>query len=178
MKRTRLVLSVTLAAIIGAVVATALPTLAAPEAPPIVPGTAQDALVESDASINLSRTGGERVTIVAMTLPAGSWVLTAETTLVNFGPATFARCQIIAGGQQIASGATTVGDETLPAANARATFVAGRGLLGSVRRQSSFRAALRCLHDESTPSGQPAPYVDPGAVLWAHRSGNLFGTTT
>ena len=127
---------------------------------------------QSNVAVVLSRTGGEAVTVVSIWLPAGAWVLSSEATLVNFGPGDFARCVIIAGGTQIASGATFVGGD------AGAALVADRGLLGSVLRSTGFRASLRCLHDSPTPAGLGAPYVDPGAVLWAHKSPALRGTTT
>jgi hypothetical protein len=137
-------------------------------------------LRERHISVDLSATGGQKVRVLSFTLPAGSWVLSAEASLVNFGPATFARCQITADGVQIASGTVTIGDPTLPGANPEAgrTTVAGRGLIGSVTSGTSFSAALKCWHDESTPAGQAVPYVDPGAVMWAHKSPNLDGTTS
>ena len=49
----------------------------------------------------------------------------------------------LAGSAQIASGAVTIGDPALPGANAEATTVAGRGLLGSVRSRRSLRRAAQ-----------------------------------
>jgi len=167
-----------IAALVGAAVPTLAASLHATSPSRIVTSTARDALRERHVAVDLSATGGQKVTILSFTLPAGSWILSAEATLVNFGPATYARCQITADGTQIASGTTTVGDPSLPGANAEATTVAGRGLLGSVKSSTSFSAALKCWHDESTPAGEAVPYVDPGAVVWAHKSPNLDGTTS
>jgi hypothetical protein len=178
MKRGRLVVAMALAGLVGAAVPTLAASYHAASPPRIVSGTARDALRERHVSVDLSATGGQKVRVLSFTLPAGSWVLSAEATLVNFGPATYARCQITADGVQIASGTTTIGDSSLPGANAEGTTVAARGLLGSVRSSTSFSAALKCWHDESTPAGQPVPYVDPGAVVWAHRSSDLDGTTS
>lgn len=40
-----------------------------------------DALAETQSNMNLSMTGGEGVTLRSLTLPAGSWVVSAEATL-------------------------------------------------------------------------------------------------
>ena len=109
MKRSKFILILASTALIGA----AAPTLAGSlqSAPPQrVPSTTQDAVRETSASVNLSATGG-RGNGLDRFPPPGSWVLSAETTLVNFGPATYTRCQIFAGGAQIASGAVTIGDQ-------------------------------------------------------------------
>lgn len=143
-----------------------------------VTGHTRDALVETHVSHDLSHTGGQKVTIISFRLPAGAWVISSQATLVNFGPSDFTRCQIRAAGAQIASGTTMVGDPTLPGAQGPAAIVVGRGLLGSVRSSSRFTVSLRCWHDTSTPAGQPAAYVDPGAVIWARKSPSLSGTTS
>jgi hypothetical protein len=127
--------------------------------------------------MNLSKTGGEGVTLTSLTLPAGSWVVSAEATLVNFGPSDFARCQIYANGKQIASGATMVGNPNLSGAEGAAALVAGRGLIGAFEISTTVPAELRCLHDHNTPSGEGPRYVDAGAVLLAHKSASLSSTT-
>lgn len=164
-------LGVTLVAVLGlAGVGYAASNLTVP------PGTT-DALVESPANMNLSTTGKKSVVVDQMSLPAGSWVLSSEATVVNFGPSDYVRCEVYAGGHQIASGATMVGNGALTGGRGPGAYLAGRGLLGSVTSNGPFIAVLYCSHDNSTPSGQPAPYVDAGAVLWAHAAGTLDGVT-
>jgi hypothetical protein len=164
------------AAVLGAVLALAGVGYAASSALTIT-GKTTDALAETSSSTNLSTSGGQPVTLTSLSLPAGSWVLSSETTLVNFGPSDYTRCQILAGGNQIASGTTMVGDPGIPGSQGPAAYVAGRGLIGSVHTKTVVTASLVCWHDSPTPVGQPAPYADVGAVLWAHKAPVLSGTT-
>jgi len=136
-----------------------------------------DALAETHSNMNLSTTGGGEVTITSLSLSPGSWVVSAEATLVNFGPSDFTRCQITANGSQIASGTTMVGNPGLGGAEGAAALVAGRGLIGAFETSTTVPVELRCLHDHNTPSGAPYVYVDAGAVLWAHKSASLSVTT-
>ncbi len=172
----RHVLMVVASAATGALVftawASASPRRAAVTSPP------KDVLAETSSNTNLSTVGGQETTVISMTLPAGSWVITSEDTLVNFGPSDYFRCAIQAPGTtQIASGSSMVGDPNLSGAQGPGVYVAGRGLVGSLKSTSSFTASLVCSHDNNTPSGNGPPYVDAGAVMWAHVSQGLSGTT-
>jgi hypothetical protein len=139
-----------------------------------VPSAATDAVAETSSSVPLSQSGGVPVTVTSLSLPAGSWVFSSEATLVSWSPSDYARCQITAGGNQIASGTTMVGDPNASGAHGASTFVAGRGLIGSFRSSTPFDASLRCWHDADMDA---PPYIDPGAVLLAHNSTHLYGTT-
>jgi hypothetical protein len=142
-----------------------------------VTSTTKDALSETTASVNLSKVGGTPVVIASLSLPKGSWVVSSEETLVNFGPSDYTRCRIDANGSQIASGTTMVGNSALSGGQGPGTYVAGRGLVGSFVGTASETVTLECSHDHNTPSSEGPGYVDPGAVLWAHKSTNLSGTT-
>jgi hypothetical protein len=139
-----------------------------------VPATATDAVAESSASVVLSPTGGVPVTVTSLSLPAGAWVLSSEATLVSWSLSDYTRCQIVVGTTQIASGTTMVGDPAASGSQGASTFVADRGLMGVVRRTAPFTASLRCQHDHDVAS---PPFVDAGAVLVAHKSDSLYGTT-
>jgi hypothetical protein len=139
---------------------------------PVSPA-AQDVIGGTSSGTNLSTTGGVHVTLVTLTLPAGSWVVSSQTTIVNFGPSDYFRCQITAGGVEIGSGTTMVGDPNLFGAQGPGVYVAGRGLIGWVTTKSSLSVSLNCWHDNDTPDGYGPPYVDGGAVLWAHKSRQL-----
>jgi|SRR4051794_33493751 Flp pilus assembly protein CpaB len=139
-----------------------------------VPTTANDAVAETSSSVLLSQSGGTPVTVTSLSLPAGSWVLSSQLSLVSWSPSDYARCQIVAGSNQIASGTTMIGDPDAPGAHGASTFVAGRGLIGAVRSTTPFVASLRCSHDSAMTA---PPYVDPGATLLAHKSGSLYGST-
>ena len=136
----------------------------------IVSGTSKDAVSESATNTNLSTTGGAPVTITQMTLPSGAWVVSAEATLVNFGPSDYVRCKIEENGTQVAAGTSMVGNVNLTGNQGPGSYVAGRGLIGAFKTSSPVPVALVCEHDHSTPAGEGPPYVDGGAVLWAHKS--------
>jgi hypothetical protein len=112
-------------------------------------------------------------------LPAGSWVFSSETTVVNFGQADYFRCKIVSGRKQIASGTSTVGNpgraSSKPAVPRAASTVASLGLIGTAVEPRRFTAFLACWHDLKTKG--PAAYIDPGAVLIAHPTGSISGRT-
>jgi hypothetical protein len=110
-------------------------------------------------------------------LPAGSWVLTSQLTVVNFGRADYFRCKIVIGAKQIASGASTVGTPRTgtPGVPSAASSVAGISLIGAAGESKSFTALLECWHDLKTKGA--TPYIDPGAVLLARPVGSLSART-
>jgi hypothetical protein len=138
-----------------------------------LPSNTTDGFAETSAATPLGMSGGTHVTVASLALPAGAWVLSSEASIVNFGPSDYTRCRIVASGVQIASGTTLVGDPSQPGANGAGALVAARGLVGSVVHSTPFTAALDCSHDSSNSN----PYVDPGAVLWAHAAPVLSSIT-
>jgi len=60
-------------------------------------------------SKNLSDTG-EPVAILSVTIPAGTWVVTAKANPVSFGAADYVRCRIMVGASQKDAGATLLGN--------------------------------------------------------------------
>jgi hypothetical protein len=164
---------------IGLVVALSAAFAAIAMSDTIVTSTTKDALTENATGLNLSTTGGTPVTITSMTLPSGAWVVSADPTVVNFGPSDYFRCLITENGVQVAGGATMVGNPNLPGNQGPGVYVAGRPLIGGFKTSTSVTLALVCAHDHNTPSGEPPPYVDRGAVLLAHRSAsNIAGVPT
>ena len=61
------------------------------------------------SSKNLSDTGAP-VTILSVTIPAGTWVVNAKANPVNFGAADYVRCRILVGTTQKDAGATLLGN--------------------------------------------------------------------
>ena len=109
--------------------------------------------------------------ILTMTLPAGRWVLHADLSVYNKGPSDFVGC--------------VIGDEVTPSLNGHRTIVGdptAKGNVGpaalmgvisetaAVTFETPTRVFVKCEHD--TAKGA-APFVDPGASLWAHQSGYL-----
>jgi uncharacterized repeat protein (TIGR01451 family) len=134
--------------------------------------TANDKLKFTTVNKNLSTSGATNVTIVSVSVPAGSWVLSAEGDFVNFGPSDYARCQLFAGVNPTPGGGitTTVGDPNLPGAQGPAAYVQAFAEIAAVTSATGFTASLQCSHDHDTPPPNGPPYVDAGATLWAHRS--------
>jgi len=103
---------------------------------------------------------GKYYTVIAVTLPAGSWVLTADATANDFGSGDIVTCRIYRGATVIASASTIV---------SASNGLAGLDPIGAYRSSVAESVSLRCahegLHDNIT--------IDAGAVLWAHRSSSL-----
>jgi hypothetical protein len=111
--------------------------------------------------------------ILDLTLPAGPWVLHADQTIVNVGPADFARCVI----------ATDDQGNPQDALVQQTTYVGGTGVTAAVISETAAvtlgqqaTMGVFCDHDTATPALTNAPYVDPGADLWAHQSGSLIAS--
>jgi hypothetical protein len=132
--------------------------------------TANDVLQNSAANINMSATGGTPVTIVSEKLAAGSWIISGTATVVNFGPSDYTRCDLAKGNSHLVQGSTMVGNPNLAGSMGPGAYMASVSAIGTITSTTAFTARLRCFHDTSTPSGDPVPYVDSDAALWAHRS--------
>jgi hypothetical protein len=113
---------------------------------------------------NLPVAGATNTTVISVVLPSGSWVVTANATVVHFGSNDYVRCGIYRDGTLLNVATTMIG--------------AGAGVVGGINPIASFKSggphtvSLRCSHDTSAGG----LYVDPGAVLWAHRSASLNRT--
>jgi hypothetical protein len=144
-----------------------------------VPSTAKDAVIHTTAAKSLSTTGGAETTIISVILPAGSWVISATVTLVNFGPSDYTRCQIVAGTTQIGAATTMVGNPTLTGAQGSAPFVATLSTMGAFKTSAvATTVNVNCSHDHSTPPPNGPGYVDPLATLHAQKSASLvLGTS-
>lgn len=144
-------------------------------AAPLVPSNSTDFVKSSGGQVPLSPSGGVNVVVVSLALPAGSWVLSAEAALVNFGPSDYTRCAMFKGSNQIAQTGTTtmVGNADLPGNWGPGVYVANIADIGKISGTTGFTVSLRCSHDHDTPSGNGPGYVDPGATIWAHKSTSL-----
>ena len=112
------------------------------------------------ASKNLSDTGAP-VTILTVTIPAGTWVVTAKVNPVNFGAADYVRCRIMVGTTQKDAGATLLGNAAPGPTGEMGPSVAQIALQAVVTTMSSKVFKLDCQHDFPTPG----IYVDPGAKI-------------
>lgn len=117
-------------------------------------------LRKTTASTNLSADGSP-VTLKQVTIPAGTWLVTAKANPVNFGPADYVRCRIVIGGVQRDAGATLVGNAAPGPTGEMGPSVAEIVLQTAITTTASKPFKLDCQHD--FPSA--GMYVDPGASI-------------
>ena len=137
-----------------------------------VNASTSDALITTSASTNVSIVP---TMVESMKLPKGTWVLHADSTVVNFGPSDFARCTIFSGGGAVNAHATMVGIQGETGSQGPGTILADLSETGSVTLTSGTVIALECSHDDGNGS---TPYIDTGSVLWAHRGTSVVSTST
>jgi len=115
---------------------------------------------ETKAAVALSDSPGTPVAVVAVQLPAGTWIVNAKASLVNFGDADFARCTLYSGSTVLNGASTMTGVAgSMPA-------VATVAIIDLVATTATRSLTLKCHHDGSVP-GQ---YVDPDAAIVATRA--------
>jgi hypothetical protein len=122
------------------------------------------------ASINLS-SDGSPVTLKQVTIPAGTWVVTAKANPVNFGAADYVRCRILVGGVQRDAAATLVGNAVPGPTGETGPSVAEIMLQTAITTTSSKAFKLDCQHDFP----YPGIYVDPGASIMIVRAKGPLG---
>ncbi len=113
----------------------------------------------TNASVDLSDDGSP-VIIVKVTVPAGTWLVTAKANPVNFGAADYARCVLLIGTQRDA-GATLIGDAAPGPTGELGPSVAEIVLQTAITTTAAKVFKLTCQHDFATPG----MYVDPGASI-------------
>lgn len=104
---------------------------------------------------------GSAVTILSVSVPAGTWVVTAKANPVNFGAADYVRCQILVGSAQKDAGATLLGDASPGITGELGPSVATIALQTAVVTTATRNISLKCLHDFPIDG----EYVDPSASL-------------
>ena len=122
------------------------------------------------ASVNLS-SDGSQVTLKQVTIPAGTWLVTAKANPVNFGPADYVRCRIVIGSTQRDAAATLVGNAAPGPTGEMGPSVAEIVLQTAITTTSSRAFKLDCQHD--FPSA--GMYVDPGASIMIVRAPGPLG---
>ena len=133
--------------------------------------SAADAYLRSTAaSINLS-SDGSPVTIRSVTIPAGTWIVTAKANPVNFGAADYVRCRILVGTTQKDAAATLVGNAAPAPTGEMGPSVAEIVLQTAITTTASKTFKLDCLHDFP----YAGIYVDPGASIMVVRSPGPLG---
>jgi hypothetical protein len=113
------------------------------------------------ASVDLSNDSGVAVTVKSVVIPAGTWLITAKATAVNFSEADYVRCQILVNGLQKDAAATLVGNAAPGPTGELGPSAAEIVLQAAVTTTVTRTFALACSHDFET-SGI---YVDPQASI-------------
>jgi hypothetical protein len=121
-------------------------------------------------SKNLTDTGAS-VGIISVTIPAGTWVVTAKANPVNFGAADYVRCRIVVGTTQKDAGATLLGNAAPGPTGEMGPSVAQIYLHTAIETTSSKVFKFDCQHDFPTPG----IYLDPGARLMVVRAPGPLG---
>jgi hypothetical protein len=133
--------------------------------------SAADVYLRTTTAItNLSNTGAP-VTIRQVTIPAGTWVVTAKANPVNFGAADYVRCRIMVGNAQKDAAATLVGNAAPGPTGETGPSVAAIALQTAITTTTSKVFKLDCLHDFPTAG----MYVDPGASILVVRAVGPLG---
>ena len=127
-------------------------------------------LRKTTASVNLSNDGSP-VLLKQVTIPAGTWIVTAKANPVNFGPADYVRCRILVGTSQRDAAATLVGNAAPGPTGEMGPSVAEIVLQTAITTTSSKVFKLDCQHD--FPSA--GMYVDPGASIMIVRAPGPLG---
>ena len=121
-------------------------------------------------SKNLSDTG-EPVAILSVTIPAGTWVVTAKANPVSFGAADYVRCRIMVAASQKDAGATLLGNAAPGPTGEMGPSVAQIALHSVTTTTAPKVFKLDCQHDSPTPG----IYVDPGARITVIRAPGPLG---
>jgi hypothetical protein len=133
--------------------------------------SAADAYLRTTAaSVNLS-SDGSPVILKQVTIPAGTWLVTAKANPVNFGPADYVRCRIVVGTTQRDAAATLVGNAAPGPTGEMGPSVAEIVLQTAITTTASRAFKLDCQHD--FPSA--GMYVDPGASILVVRAPGPLG---
>jgi hypothetical protein len=130
-------------------------------------------------NVNMSTLGrvGNAVTILSANVPAGSWVIQATDDVVNFGPSDYTRCAIFNASGPLAGVTTMVGNPNLAGSQGPGSYVAALATTAYYIASTDAVLSLKCWHDNDTPDGSVAPYVDAGAAMWFHAAASLDGAT-
>ncbi|GAA0394744.1 hypothetical protein [Streptomyces luteireticuli] len=130
--------------------------------------TSQDVVRQTSSGVLLSVTGGVPTTVISETVSAGSWVLSANATLVSWEPSDYTRCTLYAGETAVGGATSMIGSAATGAGSG--VYAASVSAQGAFSSTGPTTVSLRCGHDSTRTR---APYADPGATLWLHRSDGL-----
>jgi hypothetical protein len=107
------------------------------------------------STVFLSDSGGVETQVLSVNVPAGTWVVTTQANLVNFGAVDIARCRIWVNGSPLSFSSTMLGGgNNFPAV----ASVTNTAVISLPAKQA---IALKCGHDANVPGQR----IDSGAQL-------------
>jgi len=112
----------------------------------------------TSAKTNLSPNGGVPTTLLTLTIPKGSWLMSAKADPVNFGANDYERCGINVGGTIVDMSASNAGADP---------FVVNIKSIAAVTTSQSTTVQPFCQHDFNI-TGE---YVDPDSWLIVQKVG-------
>ncbi len=139
------------------------PSRSVPPPPPL-----RDYWTQTHSKVTLPAGAKHVKQVIAMTLPAGNWVLRADESVYNKGPSDFVGCMIgDAATPSLNSHRAIVGDPSRHGNVGPAPLMTVISETAAVTLTTSARIFVLCEHDTARGA---SPYIDPGADLWAHES--------
>ena len=123
--------------------------------------SAADVFMRTTTSSKFLSDTGAPVTLISVTIPAGTWIVNAKVNPVNFGAADYVRCRILVGTTQKDAGATLLGNAAPGPTGEMGPSVAQIALQTAITTTTPKLFKLDCQHDFPTPG----IYVDPGARM-------------
>ncbi|HEY2640879.1 MAG TPA: hypothetical protein VGI66_13480 [Streptosporangiaceae bacterium] len=176
MNRTKLALVAGAAATIAAttaaiaVPASATATISRAAARPATTTPVSDYWEQTHSQVHLT-TAGTEIPIMSRRLPAGSWVLHADQTMVNFDPSDFGGCSIAdTFNNNLNTHRTIVGNPNVAGAKGPAPWATVLSETAAISVSVPTTVTILCEHDTNNGA---SPYIDPNADLWAHRATKL-----
>jgi hypothetical protein len=110
--------------------------------------------------------------VTSVSVPAGTWIVTANATAVSFQNADYIRCRITVGGVQRDAKATLLGNAAPGPTGELGPSAAVMSLQVAVKTLATKTFALTCGHDFLLAG---PPYLDPGASLMVVKAPGPIG---
>ena len=140
----------------------------------VVPATGALAATTT-ASTSLSASGATPVTVASVSVPAGSWSVSAKATGVNFAGADDVRCDVKAASTLVDGATTLVGNAAGGPTGEKGPSAAMMAMQGLITTATTQTFSLNCQHD----FGIAGEYIDPQAsLIVVPSSGGSSSSTT
>lgn len=126
---------------------------------------------KTTASTNLTSAGQTPTLLKSVSIPAGTWIVTAKANPVNFGQANYMRCSIVVGSTVRDTSATLLGNASPGPTGEVGPSVAQLFMQAAVATTATQTFKLTCQHDFA----EAGTYVDGGASLVVEAAPGALG---